>query len=242
MTKDLHVTDLIPAYVLGALDGDEARWIAEHLAACSVCRETLVQYEMVMTELAYTAPQTEPSPAVKQKLMARVRAADTPAPVPPIASLPQNSWWNALLTLFKPMPRSLIAAAVVLAIVAGVWWFASPQKQPVPAGQMQTVALLGTDAAPDSEGVMIIGADGRDGAVVVEHLPPLDETHQYQLWLIKNGKRTSGAVFSVDEEGYGVAPVRPGRPLTDFSAFGITIEPAGGSPAPTGQKVLGGSL
>jgi anti-sigma-K factor RskA len=29
------------------------------------------------------------------------------------------------------------------------------------------------------------------------------------------------------------------QPLDTYSALGITIEPAGGSPAPTGPKVLG---
>jgi anti-sigma-K factor RskA len=32
------------------------------------------------------------------------------------------------------------------------------------------------------------------------------------------------------------------QPLKAFSTFGITIEPAGGSPGPTGDKVLGGGL
>ncbi|RJQ80137.1 MAG: anti-sigma factor [Desulfobacteraceae bacterium] len=30
------------------------------------------------------------------------------------------------------------------------------------------------------------------------------------------------------------------RPLNSYRTFGITIEPRGGSPGPTGSKVLGG--
>ena len=29
----------------------------------------------------------------------------------------------------------------------------------------------------------------------------LDAAHQYQLWLVRDGKRTSGGVFSVDQDG-----------------------------------------
>jgi anti-sigma-K factor RskA len=31
------------------------------------------------------------------------------------------------------------------------------------------------------------------------------------------------------------------HPLVDYQQFGVTVEPLGGSPAPTGNKVLGGS-
>jgi anti-sigma-K factor RskA len=75
--------------------------------------------------------------------------------------------------------------------------------------------------------------------LVVDHLPPLDPAHQYQLWLIQDGQRTSGAVFSVNPEGYGSVWVSSPQPLANYSAFGVSIEPAGGSLAPTGARVLG---
>lgn len=77
---------------------------------------------------------------------------------------------------------------------------------------------------------------------MVDGLPKLDESQQYQLWLIKDGERTSGGVFSVTSSGYGWVYVRTPDPLASYQAAGITIEPAGGSPGPTGDKVLGGNL
>jgi anti-sigma-K factor RskA len=61
-------------------------------------------------------------------------------------------------------------------------------------------------------------------------------------WLIENGQRTSGGVFSVSQEGYGSLRVSSPQPLSNYSAFGITVEPVGGSPGPTGNKVLGSPL
>jgi hypothetical protein len=52
----------------------------------------------------------------------------------------------------------------------------------------------------------------------------------------------SGAVFSVDEDGYRGLEIESDEPLQDFESFGITVEPAGGSPGPTGDRVLGYNL
>jgi anti-sigma-K factor RskA len=101
---------------------------------------------------------------------------------------------------------------------------------------------MATDAAPGATGFVLISTDGDDGALVVDGLPPLGESQQYQLWLIRDGQRTSGAVFSTDEKDYGGTRVRAPRPLTDYSAVGITIEPTGGSTSPTGKQVLAGIL
>jgi anti-sigma-K factor RskA len=110
------------------------------------------------------------------------------------------------------------------------------------SGGMRIVSLAGTEAAPDAFGTLIISADGEYGTLVVDGLPPLDEGYQYQLWLIKDDQRTDGGVFSVNHEGYGALLISSPTPLSTFPAFGITVEPAGGSPNPTGDKVLGGSL
>jgi anti-sigma-K factor RskA len=78
--------------------------------------------------------------------------------------------------------------------------------------------------------------------VLVDELPPLDEQHEYQLWLVDNNHNTSGAVFNVDENGYrGVRIVAP-ESLLVYSAVRITLEPAGGRSSPTGEQVLDGSL
>jgi anti-sigma-K factor RskA len=117
---------------------------------------------------------------------------------------------------------------------------------------MHTIALSGTQAAPAATGLIVISLDGHHGTLVVDRLPELDEAQQYQLWLIKDGQRDlwlikdgqrdNGGVFSVSHEGYGSVWLDSPQPLVDYSAFGVTVEPAGGSSGPTGEKVLGGSL
>jgi anti-sigma-K factor RskA len=100
------------------------------------------------------------------------------------------------------------------------------------------IALASTENAPGATGILIISADGEYGSLVVQGLPDLSPGQQYQLWLIDNGRRSSGGVFSV-HEGYAAMQVYAPRALDSYEAFGITIEPAGGSREPTGAKVLG---
>jgi anti-sigma-K factor RskA len=107
---------------------------------------------------------------------------------------------------------------------------------------MRAIPLSTTDAASNATGFVLVGADGRNGAVVVDGLPPLSEGQQYQLWLIRDGERTSGAVFSTDEKSYGGTRIKVAGSLLEYSAVDVTIEPAGGSPEPTGSLVLGGPL
>jgi anti-sigma-K factor RskA len=107
---------------------------------------------------------------------------------------------------------------------------------------MRAVPLSSSNADSRATGFVLISADGDEGALVVDGLPPLGESQQYQLWLIRDEKRTSGAVFSTDEKSYGGTRVEVSGSLLEYSAVGITIEPFGGSPQPTGEKVLGGPL
>jgi anti-sigma-K factor RskA len=109
-------------------------------------------------------------------------------------------------------------------------------------GGMRAVPLSPPDAVSGATGFVLISADGEDGALVVDGLPPLGESQEYQLWLIRDGQRTSGAIFSTDEKSYAGARIRAPRSLLEYSAVGITVEPAGGSPQPTGRQVLAGQL
>jgi anti-sigma-K factor RskA len=78
--------------------------------------------------------------------------------------------------------------------------------------------------------------------LVVDQMPPLEAGHEYQLWLVQDGQSTSGAVFAVDESGYRGVRIAAAESLLEYASVRVTIEPAGGSAAPTGEQVLGGSL
>ena len=241
MSVEEHVTDLLAGYALDILDEDEARQIDAHLQTCSVCQAELRSYQMVVTELPLAAVETAPPPLLKDKIMQRAR--ETTA-----ASQPKTDagWWERLkesLAWRNPTWGVVSLALIILLGVSNIflWQRLSSVENDHPS-QLATVPLVGSEAVPSATGMLVISADGEHGTLVVDGLPPLDASKQYQLWLIQDGQRTSGGVFSVDSEGYGSHWITSPKPLVSYQSVGITVEPAGGSQAPTGERVLGGEL
>jgi anti-sigma-K factor RskA len=242
MFTNSHVFDLLPAYALDCLDEGEFIRVSEHLALCAECRAELRSYQAVTGQLALAMPQTAPPIRLKRYLMDRIQSSH-----PTAFSQPQLSWWQRWTSFMQRTTPVWGLASLFLILVLAVgnlllWQRVNQAETTTHAQAMRTVTLTGTQAAPGATGLIIVSRDGRYGTLVVDDLPPLDPERQYQLWLIQDGRRTSGAVFSVSRDGYGSVWVSSPQPLSSYSAFGITIEPAGGSPGPTGDKVLGGTL
>jgi anti-sigma-K factor RskA len=233
MSDQVHITEYLPAYALGCLEQEEVAQVSQHLASCAMCRSQLEKFQDVADQLACAAPDAQPSEGLKQQLRARVQ----PSPIKASKAL----WGHQLIRLMPSTALAWRAAAAVLIValvVSNLWLWAQVNR----SRPMRTIAIHGTQARPDAMGTVVISDDGDHGALVVDGLEPLDQGLQYQVWLIENGQRTSGGVFSVDDEGYGVIWLSSPKPLADYDAVGITIEPSGGSPAPTGVTVLGGNL
>jgi len=239
MVAKEHVTESLPAYALGALDDVEAKEIQEHLGECAACRSELTLYEDVAGQLAHAVPRSEPPVGLKRKVMGEI--SETAAPDDAGRAAPWESWLLALRQFFAgPVWRpALLLLIVVLGVGNLTLWQRVRQTQD--AAPFRTVKLAGTENASEATGVIIISEDGAHGALIVQELPQLSEEQQYQLWLIDDEERTDGGVFSVAEDGYKSHYVSSPRPLGDYDAFGVTIEPAGGSPGPTGAQVLGGA-
>ncbi len=71
------------------------------------------------------------------------------------------------------------------------------------------------------------------------NLQPLPASRTYELWLIPTeGSPVDAGVFNTDSRGNGQVILPPLPPGLTAKAFAVTIEPAGGVPAPTGPKVL----
>ena len=240
LPHNAHVLDLLPAYATGSLDADELRRVAEHLLNCWICREESRAFQAVADELTFAAPAAEPSSELKDRLMQRV--GSTRSKVPERASRPVSSpsFWQRLLPVWGVASLLLIVGLAASTFV--LWQRVDNLEVATAPGGMRAVPLSATDAAPRATGFVLVSTDGEDGALIVDGLPPLGESEQYQLWLIRDGQRTSGAVFSTDEKHYGGTRIRAPRSLLEYSAVGITVEPAGGSPQPTGQQVLAGLL
>lgn len=243
MTADQHVLDLLPAYALDCLDDEEAIYVSEHLATCPICNSELRVYQAIADELPLAAPMVDPPASVKHKLMERIESNSMGTKTHSRPSL----WKNPPTGIFQRIAPGLALASlvIILALVSGNILLLSRVRQlntAYPQTAMSVVSLRGTQDMPEATGLIVISQDGDHGTLVVDHLLPLGNTEQYQLWLIVNGSRTSGGIFSVDNEGYGSLWVTSPRPLKDYESFGVTIEPSGGSPSPTGEKVLGGDL
>jgi anti-sigma-K factor RskA len=240
MSNKLHVTELLPAYALGSLDDEESTLVAQHLLGCSACCLELAQYETVVGQMALAVPDAAPPSRLKTRVMEQIQRPDREP-----AEATRRVWWRSVLR--SPLATPAWAAAslvlVALLITSNLWWWQATSRDGslTTSGGMRVIAMVGTDAAPASAGTLVADSDGEYGTLIVEGLPVLDQDHQYQLWLIRDGQRTSGGVFSVNPEGYGALMVSSPEPLSSYPAFGITIEPEGGSPEPTGDKVLGSS-
>lgn len=241
MTDDAHITPLLPVYVLGGLDEDEVMVVAEHVQSCISCRAELQAWQKIADDLVLLVPDIAPPSDLHDRLIQRLPKTR------PVLTAQKQSWPS------RPQIRqpwlsvwgvaSLVLIFLLIATNLVLWQRLNRLERTLNPERMQAIPLTGTEAAPNASGFILVSADGRNGALVIDGLEPLDEEEQqYQLWLLRDGEPTSGAVLSVDEDGYGGTRVSAPELLFVYSAAHITVEPTGGSPSPTGVEVLEGSL
>lgn len=240
MAADNHFFEYLPTYALGSLDPAEQIEVSEHLRNCPACTAELAFYQAVTADLALAAPDALPSADLKRRLLARVQKQ--PSHIPSQAQVP---WWQRWPNFSQRVVlawgvASFLLILVLLASNFFLWQRLTRLETVAHSGGMRAIPLIGL--APGAAGFVLIGADGQNGAFVVDALPTLEPDYQYQLWLLQNENRTSGAVFSVDEYGYGGGRIRAPKNLFEYSGCDVSVEPVGGSSEPTGEKVLAGTL
>jgi anti-sigma-K factor RskA len=240
MSNEAHIEDLLPAYATSSLDADELQRVEEHLSSCWICRKEASSFQEVAEELSFVAPVIAPSVELKDRLMQRVQPIHPKKQEWVSDPIPSRPFWERLLPAWGLASLFLILGLAASSFI--LWQRVNSLEFATSPGGMRAVPLVAMASASGATGFVLISVDGQDGALIVDGLPPLGEDQEYQLWLIHNGDRTSGAVFSTDERSYAGTRIRAPRSLLDYSAVDITIEPAGGSPYPTGTQVLGGTL
>ena len=294
---DAELFALLPAFVLGATDPDEAAFVRRHLTDAPGAEAELAAYTRLVDVLHFSALPATPPPTLEDRLRAALTVDLVHAQAAPSPTVRGRSWhW----------PRAAIAAAAAVAVVllALNWWWvgqvtalrtenaalqsqvtaqatalAVQQTQLVTQQQQinaqteqldklrsQEVALAGVVASQIDLLAQVVAVAGESydmppaqsdspafatvawldqpgvGVLRADNFPPLPPDMVYQFWLIKDGARTSGGRFTVDDAGRGSLIFTPGGSLDDFDGMGVTPEPAGGSDGPTSPPVVTATL
>lgn len=109
------------------------------------------------------------------------------------------------------------------------------------AGADRLVTLTGTAEAPEAKGAFYIS--DTSGLLVLHRLPPLSPQQTYEFWLIPaQGDPVPAGLIPMEEEGVQTVVIPLENFPPDLTAVGLSIEPAGGSPTPTGPIVLFGEI
>ncbi|WAB84142.1 anti-sigma factor [Microcella daejeonensis] len=195
------------------------------------------------TALGLALPPVAPSPAMKAQLMARV--ASTPqlpaveaAPVVGRAERAARARWFQ-----RPAAVITAAAAAVALFAAGV--VAGGALAPSATDEQQLAAIV---AAPDvsttaaevtggGSTTLVSSASLGVSAMVFDGLPTLSSDEAYALWYIDaEGTADAAGLFAAGSDDTVVAVLdgtfEPG------TVVGVTVEPSGGSPAPTTQPLV----
>jgi hypothetical protein len=107
---------------------------------------------------------------------------------------------------------------------------------------LRVVNLKATEQGGGATARALVADNGRV-AFYASRLPALAPGRSYQLWFIRSRGPAivSAGVFQPDAGRGATLQVNDARLLTGLTAMAVTEEPAGGSAAPTGHKILVGT-
>jgi anti-sigma-K factor RskA len=264
MMMHTDVAELADLYVLDSLPTDLAEAVEEHLAVCPECQATVDRAWEVAQLLRVGVPPVDPSPSLRNRLMAVVNAEareHVPAQVSRVdpERQPARGGSGMLGTL-----RWAASAAFVPLILAGwlVYQIFGMQQQmrttelqlaqtthtaqdasEIFAKALQRggnmVRVEGAEGAPAASGMLYYVGEESQGVLVVSGLPQLPRDRVYQCWFMSGERRMSGGTFYIEEEdGRALLVVRSPMALESLDGLRVTVEPRGGSGEPRGSPYL----
>ena len=237
-------SEWVAGYALGSLSPDETAEFERHLPTCQSCQADLRAYRSVVDQLALAAPVVQPPAHLRQDILNKIPVSRPVAQ--PVKATPPVSFLAWLGRLVQAHPLAWGAASLVLAaalVFSATMLVQDYQRQQTQAIPFNFIVMHDTDPQGDYHALLVINDKGQFGTLITDNLAVLPAQNEYQLWLVKDGVRTSGGTFKVNDAGYGWLKMdMTNKPsLYEYTSFGVTVEPKGGSPQPTGQKVLTGS-
>jgi len=226
--------ELSAAYALGAVSPEERVAAESHLRGCERHPE-VAEYAAVAATLAVAAPEKDPPPALKARLLDAVRADLAPRE---LVRPGQPGLLDTIRGWFTPARSGYAMSGVMAVLVAALLvWNISLQADDDSSGGGQVVVQLSGAA----QGRVMYLPDERIAVMDVTDLEPLPSDQTYQVWAIRDGQPVSLGLMAADPSGHSTAAMSD-IDLAGVQQLAVTIEPAGGSAQPTSDPVLTGEV
>jgi len=254
-------------YVLGALTPADRDAFETHVASCADCAAHVKSLAPVIQALAHTAPQHEPSPALRTRVLGSIPGSPVQtAPISPSVGRPPRGFvpWlaaaaslvlAAALGVYALSLRSRIGALELrlqeatdraaagerqLAEVRRVAGDAQSQLAVLVAPDVLRIDLAGQPTAPQAS-ARAFWSRSRGLVFTASNLPAVPPGKTYQIWVLtKQAAPISAGLFKPDPQGRVAAVFETPLDLPQPVGMAVTIELNGGVPAPTGDKYLVG--
>jgi anti-sigma-K factor RskA len=228
--SDIHA--LSGAYAVDALDDAERVEFEEHLATCAECRAEVGSLRETAALLAEVGTETPPASLRAGVLsgISRVRPLPPETPEPgesTAATVVRRRWWPQLLAA---------AAAVVLLAAGAVAWHPWQDGRTTLADRILAApdAMKVVERLPGGGELTLVRSTSLKRAVIVGHdVPDPGDGKTYQMWLQQPGEDMVSAGLMPDAD----APTVLRGDAATAAAAAVSVEPAGGSEAPTTKPV-----
>jgi hypothetical protein len=227
-------------YALHALDPAEKAAFEAHLAWCDRCAAELRSLGAVTAALVHATEPADPSPPVRARILAAVRT-------PRRRRLP-IAWLAAAASLVIAIAmagyaRQLRARAESLTRQLRQTEFARRGAEArvavLSAPDVAHIGLAGQPVAPQASGDAF-WSRSRGLVFTAANLPSLPAGRTYQVWVVTDRAPLSAGLITPDPNGRVDARFSTPLDMPPPVAVALTDEPAGGVPAPTGEKYLVG--
>lgn len=249
MTDHEQFGELAGAYALGALEADDRAAFERHLPTCAECQLLVADARLVAEAMPHTLASAEPTAALRQRIMMAARPAKSAFPtgwLAVAAALLAAIAGTLAWTQSRQVAASRMAATqshsqveALQAQLTALQGQADTARQAIDilaADDLARVELKGQPAAPASTGRAYWSAS-RGLLFSAVNLPALPAGRVYQLWYVTAAAPVSAALVTPDATGRFTLITRAPAGLTP-TALAVTIEPAGGLPAPSGAFYL----
>lgn len=233
METGIH--ELTAGYALDALDEDERSAYEAHLADCEHCQQELASFWTTTEALAVAASGPEPSVALRERILADVRAE----PQNVVAFEPRR--WRV-----APVLGAVAAVAAVVALGIGLWasnLSSELDETRAALARAQAAAQLLADPAAQTvalqqgTGRLVVDADGQ-AVLVVEGLEPAPAGKTYELWIVPGGDIAAASPAGLFPGRDGTEVVGLDGTVTAGDVVAVTVEAAAGADAPTTQPIV----